>query len=298
MMEKNKLYTVGIAGLVLQIHSEKELIINESFTAFLLYDTEPDVQAVFQEVEELPVIQENVVYEDYFYKVHQDKDGYLYSFFNAPRDLSVYAIAASDKKMTHICIDYLENGSHCVSELRNCFSHLNFESILIRRKRLFFHAACVDTHLGGLLFTGRSGAGKSTQAELWNKYRSAVHVNGDRPILSKGKVGWKAWGSPYAGSSKYHVNRNCSVTAIIMLRQSSSCCLRKLRMKEAFRAVWEGITVHSWDKVFVEEASGLVMELISGVPVYEFYCTPDEYAVDYLEKCLRKEWGLCQHIIN
>lgn len=288
-MTKNTIYTLEIAGLVLQIKTEKELIINEAFTPFLLENMEPEIQVVFRKVKELPVKTENVVYEDIFYRVHQDKNNYSYSFFNAPRDLSTYAIAVSDKDMTHVWIDYLDKGEHCVSEMRNCFAHLNFESILIRRKRFFLHAACVDTPLGGLLFLGPSGIGKSTQAELWSQYRNAVHINGDRPILSKDKTGWKAWGSPYAGSSKYHVNESCSVAALIILKQSDSCHLRRLTLKEAFRAVWAEMTVHSWDKEFVEAASELVMGLISEVPVYEYYCTPDEYAVDFLEKCLRKE---------
>lgn len=289
MITSRKIYILGIAGLLIKIYAEAELVINESFKPFLLGDTETDVQVFFRQVEVLPDVSEKVVYEDCFYRVHQDEDNYQYSFFDAPRDLTIYAVGTSDKDMTHIHIDYLKEGMHCVSELRNCFAHLNFESILIRRKRFFLHAACVETKLGGLLFSGPSGIGKSTQAELWNKYRKATHINGDRPILSKEGTEWRAWGAPYAGSSKCHVNESCSVIAIIVLKQSASCQLRRLNPREAFRAVWTGMTVHSWDKAFVEEASGLVMELISDVPVYEYCCTPDEHAVDYLEKCLRKE---------
>ena len=77
-----------------------------------------------------------------------------------------------------------------------------------------------------------------------------------------------------------------------MLRQAKECRLRRLGPSEAFRAVWSGLTVHTWDRWFLETASDLSLELIGAVPVFEFQCTPDEQAVDYLERELRKECGL------
>ena len=150
-------------------------------------------------------------------------------------------------------------------------------------------AACVDTSLGGILFSGVSGIGKSTQANLWCKYRGAKQINGDRPILSKENGGWTAWGSPYAGSSNVHVNDSCDIAAIVLLKQAERCAIRKLSTAEAFRGVWAGLTVRTWDAAFVERASELTIELATGLPVYEFCCTPDEEAVRFLEEELRKD---------
>ena len=77
-----------------------------------------------------------------------------------------------------------------------------------------------------------------------------------------------------------------------MLRQARTCSLRRLSSGEAFRAVWSGLTMHSWDEGFVEKACDLALELIGTVPVFEFACTPDAGAVDHLERELRKE--VCQ----
>lgn len=264
--------------------------------AFLSFEKEtdkPDYTVIFQETGELPALSDVVIHEDECYRVHPDgKGGYLRSFFDAPRDHTPYAVAEYDHENGRIQIDYLPKGTHCVSELHNSFFHLGFESVLIHRDRLCLHAACVDTPLGGLLFSGPSGIGKSTQAGLWQAYRDAKLINGDRPILSKEGNGYLAWGSPYAGSSKCHINEHCSVTAILLLRQSQVCSLQRLTLPEAFRAVWPGLTVQSWDKAFVEKAFDLTMELIAAVPVFRFDCTPDAFAVEYLERELRKEFCL------
>lgn len=79
-----------------------------------------------------------------------------------------------------------------------------------------------------------------------------------------------------------------------MLEQGKECAIQRLNVSEAFRAVWSGLTINSWDKGFVERAFDLTMDLINTVPVYRYICTPDEYAVNYLEQELRKESCLCQ----
>ncbi|MBQ7801720.1 MAG: hypothetical protein IJ375_05295 [Oscillospiraceae bacterium] len=283
---------ICVAGLTLRIETDRVLEEEARFRPFLTGEQTPDFRITFRQVDELPPIPAEVLYESDCYRVHPDgRGGYLRSFFDAPRDLTPYAVAVYDYPAGQIRIDYLEKGAKCVSEMHNSFFHLGFEALLIHRRRLCLHAACVETPLGGILFSGQSGIGKSTQAELWCRYRGAKQINGDRPILSQGEDGWLAWGSPYAGSSRCHLNESCPVTAIVMLRQAKECSLRRLSPPEAFRAVWSGITMHSWDEAFVEKACDLALELTGAVPVFEFSCTPDEAAVNYLEKGLR-EWKL------
>ena len=268
-------------------HKWKEQV---AFLPFKQRVDDPDYTVIFREVEALPGIPETVIHEDECYRVHPDeKGGYIRSFFDAPRDYTPYAVASYDHPGGLIQIDCLKKGSHCVSELHNSFFHIGFEAMLVHQNRLCLHAACVDTPLGGILFSGPSGIGKSTQANLWHTHRGAKHINGDRPILSKDGGKWFAWGSPYAGSSRCHVNERCSVTAIVILQQAKTCRLQRLSLPEAFRAVWSGLTVHTWDKTFVEKAFDRTMDLIGTVPVFMFQCTPDLLAVEYLEQELRKE---------
>ena len=279
-----------IAGVSMSIYSFQKWKGEEAFLPFEKRIENPDYTAVFRETEVLPGFSDTVIHEDECYRVHPDgKGGYLRSFFDAPRDFTPYAVAEYDHANGMIRIDCLPKGAHCVSEVHNSFFHLGFESMLIHRGRLCLHAACVDTPFGGLLFSGPSGIGKSTQASLWQTYRGARQINGDRPILSGDNGKWLAWGSPYAGSSRCHINESCPVSAIIILQQSGTCNIQRLSLPEAFRAVWSGLTVYSWDRSFLEKAADLTMDLIGTVPVFRFSCTPDLFAVEYLEQELRKE---------
>ena len=284
---------LNIAGLALRMETDRALEVQKAFEPFLRASGEPDLVARYREVEELPPIPETILHESECYRVHPDgKGGYVRSFFDPPRGPEPYALAEYDYQNGSIRMDYLSRGERCLSQMGNSFFHLGFESLLLYRRRFCLHGACVATDFGGIIFSGRSGIGKSTQAELWCSHRNARQINGDRPILEQTDIGWLAWGSPYAGSSRCHVNESCPVTAIVMLRQEKQCSLRRLNRAEAFRAVWSGLTVHSWDAAAVEKACDLAMALVEAVPVLELCCTPDEEAVRCLEQALRKECGL------
>ena len=285
-------YNLSIAGITFQLESDHLLVKNGEFEPFLTGATEPDVYVVVRKIEKLPDIPDGVISVDTCYKAVADEQGNARRyFFETMEKPDYYAVATYDAAGKSIVVEYLEAYIHCVSEMKNCFFHLGFASVLLRKNRLCLHASCVDTELGGILFSGVSGIGKSTQAELWCRCRNARQINGDRPILAQSEEGWLAWGAPYAGSSRCYVNDCCNVSAIVMLRQEKQCSLRRLDSSEAFREVWKGLTIHSWDKSFVGKALDLTMDLIASVPVYAFGCTPDEEAVDYLERELQKEWN-------
>lgn len=284
---------LSISGIRLLLETQLPLTDSKAFTPFLTEPAEPDFRAVFRCIDRLPSVPRNVLFSEECYRIAMDKNGNIQKFFfETPENPVHYAVSTYDRISGHIRVEYLDAYRHCVSEVRNCFYHLGFESLLLRRNKLSLHAACIQTSFGGILFSGKSGIGKSTQAELWCRYRGARQINGDRPILSKEQNGWVAWGSPYAGSSKCYVNDNCPVTAIVMLQQAKTCSLRRLSPSEAFRAIWSGLTVRSWERDFVDNASRLALDMVSAVPVFELSCTPDEQAVICLEQELGKECPL------
>ena len=275
----------SIAGVPISLETEQGLPLTASFRPFVTEEP-PVYRGVFRKVEQLPDFDPAVLYRGSCYFVHPRG---LRSFFDAPRDEIPYALARTDHDAGIIHVDYLEKGAHCVSQMDNSFFHLGFEGLLIRRDRICFHASCIRTDLGGILFSGPSGIGKSTQAALWQTHRHAGLINGDRPILQRTENGFLAWGSPYAGSSKCHVNGSVPVSALVFLAQAPENRIRRLKPGEAFRRIYAGLTMYSWDRAFVERAVDLAMALSSGVPCYELACVPDESAVECLEQRLKED---------
>lgn len=284
-------YGLSVAGVSIRLRTEHPLPADEMFAPFLTELPKPDIRAEFSCVDKLPPVSGKLLSQGYGDQRYETEEGRIMRFYQTSREEQPYAVSWEESDGT-IRVSYLPEGKRYVSDFSNTFSHLGIEDVLIRFDRLCLHAACVETPLGGILFSGPSGIGKSTQAGLWCRYRGARQINGDRPAVSFDGERWLAWGMPYAGSSRVYVNDCCPIRAIVMLRQEKRCSVRRLGAGEAFRALWQGLAVHHWDRSFVEKASSLAMALITSVPVYEFGCTPDEAAVDFLEAWLRKEQNL------
>lgn len=289
MIEANW-YPLAVAGVRITLKTAIPLTVPERFRPFIIDLDKAGYLVEFRENSGLSAPEGALLYRGERYEVYPAREGgFVRWYFDEMQDFTYFARVTADWVNRQVLVEYVPSGKTYVSEMGNCFSFGGWETLLLREHRLLLHAACVDTSVGGLLFSGPSGIGKSTQAGLWQKYVGARLINGDRPILHQTETGWEAWGSPYAGSSRWFVNESCRVRAIVMLRQADRCSLRKLSGAEAFRNVFSGVTAAGWDPSCMLSACELTERLISEIPVYEFSCTPDETAVELLKAELERK---------
>lgn len=163
---------------------------------------------------------------------------------------------------------------------------LGLEKVMIQKDSLILHTAYMCLEGGAVLFSAPSGTGKSTQAELWEKYRGTRTVNGDRSLLMRESDGWYACGWPICGSSGICHNESYPIRAIVMLRQAKENKVRRLGVAESMKKVFAQITINMWNAEFQMKAMDLIQNLISEVPVYELECDISENAVACLERVL------------
>ena len=104
------------------------------------------------------------------------------------------------------------------------------EQVCITLQAALLHTSFIKWQGKAILFTAPSGTGKSTQADLWRRIEGAEIINGDRAVLRKEGGIWKAWGLPYAGSSRIFRNESAPVGAIVVLRKNDRNELRRLRL--------------------------------------------------------------------
>lgn len=163
---------------------------------------------------------------------------------------------------------------------------LEAEHLIVRGRGFLFHCSYIEYRGSAILFTAPSGVGKSTQAELWRRYRGAEIINGDRAAVCLTEQGFEARGIPFSGSSGISHDRSLPLKAIVCLSQAPETTIRPLTGVRAFRLLWEGVSVYTWDREDVALCSETVMKTLEQVPVFHLACTPDESAVLALEKAL------------
>lgn len=284
-------YAFEIAGVSIALNTERQISVSKKFQPFLLEENTPcEYEAFFRQTEDGLQSTDFWIKKEIAFDVGRCMDGrYCRQFRDIKEDNSVYATAVYDWEENSIEVQYLPTGVSHLNQSDNCFFHIAWETILQLKSRMILHACAIDTSFGGILFSGRSGIGKSTQGQLWCQYEDALPVNGDRPVLYKEEGIWYAYGSPYAGSSGYHINTKTAICAIVMLKQGKSCRIRRLNPAEAFRSVYAGLTISIWNPDCVSICCDQAEKLTAEIPVYELECTPDEQAVLLLKKTLQAE---------
>ena len=113
-------------------------------------------------------------------------------------------------------------------------------------------------------------------------------INGDRIMLRSGQYGWEAVGIPFCGSSGIRENRILPLAAVVALSQAPVTAVAPLTGVRAFRKIWEGCTLQTWNRQDVDRCAGYVEALLGSVPVFHLACTPDISAVEALEAVLNQ----------
>ena len=162
---------------------------------------------------------------------------------------------------------------------------MNLPQQLLRLGVLTLHSASADTPEGMLLFCGASGAGKSTQAALWEKFAGAAVRNGDKNAVTPENA--HAHGMPISGTSGICREYDRPLRAIVMVEKSSenrACRLGAAAAMAAIASCVHGVSPRGMDK----STAGLIADVAGRIPVYRLYCTPDEKAVRILKFALEE----------
>jgi len=123
----------------------------------------------------------------------------------------------------------------------------------------------------GLLFAGKSGAGKSTTARIWHKYSKAIILNDDRVIIRKKRNRFFIYGSPWHGDFNDYLEsriETAPLKRLFFIRHSPKNSLRKIDTREAFNLLFPSLFPAFWDKRFLDRITAFSLEVIKKVPCY------------------------------
>ncbi|HJC90138.1 MAG TPA: hypothetical protein H9695_04100 [Candidatus Mediterraneibacter excrementigallinarum] len=165
-------------------------------------------------------------------------------------------------------------------------SLLALERRQVRKDSMVLHCAYVEYQGEAILFSAPSETGKTTQANLWEKYRGSRTVNGDRSLLGKIDGRWTAQGWPVCGTSEVCNNEALPIKAVVMLSQAKENRAERLTPGHAFPLLYSQITVNKWNTEDHIHTMDLIEDFLGSVPVLHLGCTISEEAVVCLEDVL------------
>ena len=163
------------------------------------------------------------------------------------------------------------------------------ERHLLKNNEFILHCSYIEYQNKALLFSGPSGIGKSTQADLWKFYLGSKIINGDRALIGFNEDCYFAEGWPVCGTSGICHNLSLPIQAIIMLEQGQENHMTQLSKGQAFSLLYSQITMNKWNYGDHLKTMDLIDHLICHIPVYQYTCTVSKEAVLYLKHTIYKD---------
>ncbi len=172
-----------------------------------------------------------------------------------------------------------------------------FEGLAIYRKiaekvieydGFLMHGVLIEADGKGVLFTAKSGVGKSTHAAMWRRYLGRERcriINGDKPILRfvDGKL--YAYGTPWCGKEGMQENRKIELCSIAFIERGQVNEAFQITSKECFQELISQIHFPS-DDALVISVIDLCGRLIQSVRFFKIKCTPDVEAAEVATRAI------------
>ena len=285
----NYKYYYDLVDIKLCVNMPYKIKIKEESKEFIVNEIKEDIVVDFIAIDK-PIFDEDKILYNGIIRVQKTGYGIVYSIRLEPgAEPHEWFIPI---KENHYEVRYLKEKESYIEYSRNLLEIINIEQILNNFSAFILHSSFIEWKDKGILFSAPSGTGKSTQADLWDKYEDVEIINGDKAGIRKMDGRWTAYGLPFAGTSGIYKNKKAEISHIIILRQGKENKLTKLSPREAFIKLYSETIVHTWDKEFQENIVNMITDVVQSVPIYQYECLPDKSAVDFLKEQIIKDRDL------
>lgn len=220
----------------------------------------------------------------------------------------VYHYSSSFDSYKHVCMTEVEgtkaflaankDWSKCILGFEEYFDTIQdmppwggliltaFYSHIVSKDVLLIHASAVSYNDKGLIFTGPSNIGKTTQAKLWNQYLNAEILNGDKLFIKIKNNHVYVYGNPWRGSSPYYLNKSVIVNYVVALQKGEENSLVELSDFEKMLGVVPHVFLPHWDAVSTNQAASTLDFWLTHNRFYKLTCRPNQEAVELVKNTL------------
>lgn len=157
------------------------------------------------------------------------------------------------------------------SFLENNAIHMLIADKLSEYDAIMLHGSALAIDGNGIIFTAKSGTGKSTHTRLWREvFESRVQmVNDDKPLIRVDEM--KVYGTPWNG--KHHLSQNISVPlkAIVKIERAPENHVEPLGAKDALNLLMKRTHIPT-DSAKRALVMNLYLQLVRNVSFYKLEC--------------------------
>jgi hypothetical protein len=158
---------------------------------------------------------------------------------------------------------------------------------LAPREGALMHAAGVNGGGQGVLFAGKSGAGKTALCRLLVEGALAEALSDDRMVVRREGEHFHAYGTPWPGELGVARNKGVPLRAVFFLHHGNENEIEPLGPRRALEEMMAVVSVPWYDEGLLWKTLGFCESLAFGIPQYELHFRNDRSVVRLMETWMR-----------
>lgn len=254
---------------------------------------EPDIQLTVKVADRIPETGQGSLLFDScegFWKLFKTNGGYILDCANlrnpsVSRSRTVLAKDFSRGEIT-VCGTFMETGEIGWNPLEviNPIVEVCLITKLARSGGVLLHSAGVLAGKAVWVFTGQSGAGKSTISDLFAGRDRRV-LSDERMILRSIAGELRGFGTPWPGVGRQALNAGGPLAALYAIRHGSGAhAIREISPREFSVFLLKQCFLPHWDKQAMDRTLAFIEEVIDTIGCHELAFLKQPDVVDFLEK--------------
>lgn len=291
-----KQFKYNVSGIIIECVADESLLlrVSESHQRFLVKQGKPDI-SIKVHYGNLPDLRREETLFDAresggVWTIYRSQDKFELTLTSPACGPEPYRAVLFNAEFTqgNLYINSLapsgadKQGAHelpCYDPIEYPLDEIIYVHLLSRGLGVDLHSCGVSFGNKGILFSGVSGAGKSTIAELWKK-KEVDLLSDDRIIVRRIEGDFLMFGTPWHGDARVSLPEKAPLKAIYFLEQSKENKILPLNIADsAFRLTVRCFPTY-YDKQGMEYTLDFITELVKAVPCYELQFTPDDQAIE------------------
>lgn len=290
-----KNYNLNIAGYNIRVESDSddlELLPSERFLRYFVQEDNPDITIkVLRSSGYLPEGAERVFHAPLVEEINGApvrKMDVFWSVWKHRSDLyikTIFPYSGQDKScilkfsLTNRDWDlFLDFNGDSTDPLDYPLDSLILYYLTVINSDIMVHASGINHAGRGYIFSGVSGKGKTTMAELWNNSGATV-IHDDRIIIRKTTGQFRMYNTPVYRDEK---PSDCPVSKIFLIGHGSENKLIPVKSAEAVSLFISNCIQHNWNPEMIARLMGSVSIMCSVIPVFRLEFRPDRSIVDFI----------------
>lgn len=161
--------------------------------------------------------------------------------------------------------------------------------VQLENNGFLIHTSAFDMKGKGMLFSGESGAGKTTLTSLIDKYSDYKILTDETAVIKICNERIMIYGTPWKGSgAQYYSNSVCVLKGINFIYHGLKNNMEILEKEETIRLLMKQSFPYFWDRNSMAKLFSIINRIIYKIEIRKLFFLPNETVVKYINKYLEE----------